>query len=221
MGIFNSKKVSITNEKIISDICGDVSKALMVLVDEGHLPIEKTSEIWAVIASVGEQTLESDDERARLIQHLHDLTFDEDHSRAFENRKEIPFYEMLSRPLVDKSVKDGTNIIASIRDLTNSLSRMTAADREKRSYELSRPLFLHYLNGAAVQAKDDSDDFIWISIVLSMPFSSITRYILDSKPLYSEADWVRQFDLLNFMMSLMIVRWGILKFAQKMSESHS
>lgn len=220
MGIFSSKKISISNEKIITDICGDVGKALMVLVDAGQFPIEKSSEIWAVIACVGESTLDSDDERARLIQHLHNITFSENHAKAFQDRKEIPFYEMLYRPLVDKSVKNGTNIIGSIRDLTNTLSQMTKAEREKGIHELSRPLFLHYLNEAAVQAKDDSDDFVTISLVLSLPFSSITKYILDSKPLYSEADWVKQFDLLNFMMALMIVRWGYLKFAKMVSEPH-
>lgn len=213
MGLFSSKKTSISKEHIVTDICSDISKTLMVFVDDGLISIEKSSEIWAIIVSVGELTLKAEDESARFISHLELETFNDNHKKAFLYRVEIPFHQSLYQGLTEKSVKDGTNIINSIRDLTNTLNRMSLEERKNGTYELSEPLFQHYLHEGAVLAKDESDEFLVLAKILALPFSSITNYLFESKTIYLETDWILQFDLLSFIMAQIIVRWGYLKFA--------
>ena len=221
MGIFSKPKSSVSKEFIVTDICSDLAKTTMVFVDEGLITIDKSSEFWAIIVSVGELTLAIEDQISRFHLHLESDTskFDPNQKKAFENRSKVPFFDILYRGLREKSVKDGTNIINSIRDLTNTLNRLSHEERESNTYELSKPLFEHYLHEAAVIAKDDSDEFLVFAMLLSMPFSSITNYLFKSKNLYSEENWILQFDLLSFIMSQIIVRWGELKFVNNFNPS--
>ena len=212
MGIFKSKKLSTSKELIVEDICADVARSLMVTVDEGHLSIERSSEFWAVITSVGENTLKNVSKNPRLLQHIESIVLSENDRKAFRNRIDIPYYNTLYQALTEKSIVDGTRIIDSIRDLTNALNRLPETERNEKIFGLALPLFLHYFNEAAVTAKDTSEEFEVLALVLAIPFSSITKYLFQSKSLYTQEDWILQFDLLSFMLSQMIIRWSFLRF---------
>ena len=214
MGLFSKPKTSLNKEHIVTDICSDLAKTIMVFVDEELITLEKTSEYWAIIVSVGELTLAIEDQISRFHLHLEDdiSKLYPSQRMAFENRSKMPHFEILYRGLPEKSVTDATNVINSIRDLTNSLNRLSPEDRESNTNDLSKPLFEHYLHEGAVIAKDDSEEFLVFAMLLSMPFSSITNYLFKSKNLYSEENWILQFDLLSVIMANIIVRWGLLKF---------
>jgi len=218
MGIFSTKKIEISNENIVSDICGDLGKALMLLVDEGSIPLEKSIEMWAIISAVGEGALDNDSERANLIQHLESVIIATNHKESFRQRQSVRFYETLYSKLNEKNVANGVNIIGSLNDLLNTINRLSLAEREQGAQELSMPLFLHYFNEAAVRASDDSGDFEMMAFIVSMTFASIAKYILKSKSLYTEANWVRQLDLLRLIMATIVVRWGYLRFANSVGE---